>query len=315
MDGDDLELFERVLRGATETATGAELDRALDALEWRDALRAEPRAAISVLFERQGAAGAASSALDAVVLDALGLDRAGAVVWPALGGYDAPGKFADGRLVVRGLGSTATAGGETVTVVASGDGAEWRATTVPTVALTVRRVQGLDPGAGLAEISGEIDAGEATTVGWDEAVRRARLALSHELIGASRSMLEMARLHALERIQFGVPIASFQAVRHRLAETLVAIEAANAAADAAWLDESTHHAAIAKSLAGRGARTAARHCQQVLAGIGFTKEHPFHRYLRRVVLLDELFGSSRLLTRELGEQVLAAGELPPLLPL
>ena len=73
--------------------------------------------------------------------------------------------------------------------------------------------------------------------------------------------------------------------------------------------------AIAKALAGRGARTAARHCQQVLAGIGFTTEHPLHLYIKRVFVLDELFGASRVLTRELGEHLLRTRKLPPLLPL
>ena len=74
-------------------------------------------------------------------------------------------------------------------------------------------------------------------------------------------------------------------------------------------------AALAKAIAGRSARTAARHCQQVLAGIGFTLEHPLHRYLRRVRVLDGLFGGTRTLTRQLGEQLLAARGLPPILPL
>ena len=72
---------------------------------------------------------------------------------------------------------------------------------------------------------------------------------------------------------------------------------------------------MAKALAGRGARTAARHCQQVLAGIGFTTEHPLHRYVRRVLVLDELFGSARALTRQLGDELLDDRQLPPLLPL
>ena len=123
-------------------------------------------------------------------------------------------------------------------------------------------------------------------------------------------MLELAREHALERIQFGVPISSFQAVRHRLAETLVAIETADAVLDAAWLDGSPATAAMAKAVAGREARTAARHCQQVLAGIGFTTEHTFHRYVRRVLVLDALFGTSRTLTRSLGDDLLATRRLP-----
>ena len=128
-------------------------------------------------------------------------------------------------------------------------------------------------------------------------------------------MLELARAHALERTQFGQPIAGFQAVRHRLAESLVAIEASAAMLDAAWLERTTETAAMAKAVAGRSSRTVAKHCQQVLAGIGFTIEHDFHRYLRRILVLDELFGSSRTLTRTLGETVLAERQLPPLLAL
>jgi alkylation response protein AidB-like acyl-CoA dehydrogenase len=128
-------------------------------------------------------------------------------------------------------------------------------------------------------------------------------------------MLELAREHALSRIQFDRPIATFQAVRHRLAETLVAIESADALLAAAWEDRSPDTAAMAKALAGRGARVASRHCQQVLAGIGFTTEHPFHRYARRVLVLDELFGSSRTLTKALGAELLTSGRLPAQLPL
>jgi alkylation response protein AidB-like acyl-CoA dehydrogenase len=128
-------------------------------------------------------------------------------------------------------------------------------------------------------------------------------------------MLGMARDHALERIQFGRPIASFQAVRHRLAESFVAVEAADAALAAAWDDGSALGAAVAKAVAGRSARTAARHCQQVLAGIGFTTEHPLHRYVRRVVVLDRLLGDARSLTRSLGDDLVVRGSLPSILPL
>lgn len=142
-----------------------------------------------------------------------------------------------------------------------------------------------------------------------------RLALSHELIGASRAMLSLAREHALERVQFGGPIASFQAVRHRLAETLVAIEAAQAAVDGAWIEGTELAASVAKAVAGRSARTTAKHCQQVLAGIGFTTEHPFHRYFSRVLELDHQLGDYRTLTRQLGEQLLTERALPTMLPL
>jgi hypothetical protein len=53
----------------------------------------------------------------------------------------------------------------------------------------------------------------------------------------------------------------------------------------------------------------------VLAGIGFTVEHPLQRYVRRILVLDELFGSARSLTRSLGEEVVRSGTLPAMLPL
>ena len=63
-------------------------------------------------------------------------------------------------------------------------------------------------------------------------------------------------------------------------------------------------AALAKAIAGRSARTVARHSQQVLAGIGFTTEHPLHHYVRRVLLLDHLLGDARSLTTTLGDALL-----------
>lgn len=140
-------------------------------------------------------------------------------------------------------------------------------------------------------------------------------AFAHELVGASAAMLDLAREHALERVQFGVPIASFQAVRHRLADSLVAVESARGALDAAWEAGSPFDAAVAKAVAGRSARLVARHAQQVLAGIGFTTEHPLHRYIRRVRVLDGLLGDTRSITRDLGEQLLRERVLPDILPL
>ena len=60
---------------------------------------------------------------------------------------------------------------------------------------------------------------------------------------------------------------------------------------------------------------AAKHCQQVLAGIGFTTEHPFHHYLRRALVLDRLLGDSKALTKAIGEELLRTRQVPPMLPL
>jgi hypothetical protein len=139
-----------------------------------------------------------------------------------------------------------------------------------------------------------------------------RRALGWWLVGSSRAMLALARQHALDRVQFGRPIAGFQAVRHRLAETLVAIEGAEATLELPGADNPDLTALLAKAAAGKAALTAARHCQQVLAGIGFTAEHDLHRHVQRVLVLDGLLGSSRELTKKAGAGLRARGSAPRL---
>lgn len=139
-------------------------------------------------------------------------------------------------------------------------------------------------------------------------------ALGWWLVGTSHAMLSLARQHAVDRVQFGRHISSFQAIRHRLAETLVAIEGAEATLQAATECDDPQGLAslLAKAAAGRAALTAARHCQQVLGGIGFTAEHPLHHHIKRSLILDGLLGSSRELTRAAGKAVVAAGSAPRL---
>ena len=71
----------------------------------------------------------------------------------------------------------------------------------------------------------------------------------------------------------------------------------------------------AKATAGRTAETVATHCQQVLAGIGFTTDHPFHRFLKRTMLLEGLFGSADDIATDIGRQLLAARRVPTLIEL
>lgn len=140
----------------------------------------------------------------------------------------------------------------------------------------------------------------------------ARKAVGWWLVGSARAMLALARTHALDRIQFGKPISSFQAVRHRLAETLVAIEGAEATLSLPGSESPDLTAMLAKAAAGKAALTAAKHCQQVLGGIGFTAEHDLHHHVKRALVLDGLLGSSRELTRKAGAGLRARGSAPRL---
>ena len=146
-----------------------------------------------------------------------------------------------------------------------------------------------------------------------EALASGRRAIGWWLLGSGRAMLSLARQHAVDRVQFGKPIASFQAVRHKLAETLVALDGAEAVLRAAGDDDLS--SLLAKAAAGQAALLAAKHCQQVLGGIGFTAEHALHHHVKRVLVLDGLLGSARELTREAGRRVIATGSAPRLVDL
>lgn len=146
-------------------------------------------------------------------------------------------------------------------------------------------------------------------------VGEAQRALGWWLVGSARAMLALARQHALDREQFGKPIASFQAVRHRLAETLVAIEGAEATLTVPVSESPDLTSMLAKAAAGKAAVTAATHCQQVLGGVGFTAEHELHRHIERVLVLDGLLGSARELTRRVGGGLRARRSAPRLVNL
>jgi hypothetical protein len=319
MDAAERALFADTVRQLTVQHTEDELDATLEGLGWSEALKEDRPTAVSVLFEAAGEANAVSSALDVVLCSVLASSEsdAVAVALPPIRTCDAPARIDGPRVTVHGLATRTLGRHDTVVVVAS-DGSGHTSLVVPTSALKVARIRGLDPDLALVEVSGSLEQGSlagGTVTDWSAAVAVGQLAVGHELVGAARAMLELARVHALERMQFGRPIASFQAVRHRLAEGLVTIEAAAALLAAAWDEPEPVFAAMAKAVAGRSARTVARHSQQVLAGIGFTTEHPFHRFLRRIVVLDQLLGAGSELTRGLGGDVLRSGSWPAAFPL
>ncbi|MEW6272188.1 MAG: acyl-CoA dehydrogenase family protein [Thermodesulfobacteriota bacterium] len=99
------------------------------------------------------------------------------------------------------------------------------------------------------------------------------------------------------------------------AEALVAVEALEASLGAAREEPGPDTAALAKAIAGRSALAVARHCQQVLAGIGFTAEHPFHRLAKRTLALEGVLGSADRIVLDAGRRLLAGRRVPTLIEL
>jgi alkylation response protein AidB-like acyl-CoA dehydrogenase len=118
-----------------------------------------------------------------------------------------------------------------------------------------------------------------------------------ETVGAASRLLEMTTVYARERKQFGRPIGSFQAVKHRCANMLIGLEASRAATDVAVrsLDASapdaTRELSAAKAFVGDACARLAADALQVHGGIGFTWELDVHLYLRRIRSNRALFGT------------------------
>ncbi len=121
--------------------------------------------------------------------------------------------------------------------------------------------------------------------------------LAAEQLGLAQRCLDMTVAYVKERHQFGRPVGSFQAVKHRLADLWTTITQARAASRyaAACLaadDEDARVAvALAKSACCEAALTAAAECVQLHGGTGFTWEHPAHLYLKRAKAASVTFGT------------------------
>lgn len=281
----------------------------LTQLGWDDLVADEPEAATTMLFTEQGRLLSRAPILDRVVLDALASHLAepiGAVCYPM---GDQPAS-ADGP--VTGILLQPPLPGALIVVPTRGTDGDPGLAVMSAATLEVQQLATFDPGLMWCRVTGAPPTTVIAGDGWPKAVAAARRALAAELIGISTEALRLAVEHTSTRVQFDRPIATFQAVRHRLAEAHVAVTAAEAVLEAAWADNGPLAAAAAKAQAGRAHATVSRHAVQVCGAMGASFEHPLHRYVARGVALDALLGTSRALIAQLGEEVLTSGDTPRL---
>jgi alkylation response protein AidB-like acyl-CoA dehydrogenase len=135
----------------------------------------------------------------------------------------------------------------------------------------------------------------------DQLWLRGVLGSAAQLIGLARRMIEMTVGYVSGRTQFGVPVGSFQAVKHALADAHIAVEFARPAVlAAAWSlmheeDPSlvARDVSMAKVLSGRAAIRTARTAIQCHGGVGYTTEYDLHLFAKRAWALDASFGTAR----------------------
>jgi alkylation response protein AidB-like acyl-CoA dehydrogenase len=155
----------------------------------------------------------------------------------------------------------------------------------------------VDETLGLGRLSA--NGAEPASGEWPDVRRRMLSALALEAVGIGSKVLELAVDYANEREQFGRKIGAYQAVSHSLVDAYVAIELARSLAYwAAWcVAEQDGHADVAvvaaKSQAAEAAVAACERSIQAHGGIGFTWEHPLHRYYKRALWLEGALGYGR----------------------
>jgi alkylation response protein AidB-like acyl-CoA dehydrogenase len=148
--------------------------------------------------------------------------------------------------------------------------------------------------------------------GWPTLVKaldRAAVALAAEQVGGAQKVLEMSVEYAKVRVQFGRPIGSFQAIKHKCADMLLEVESAKSAAYyAGWAaaednDELPVVASLAKAYCSDAYFHAAAENIQIHGGIGFTWEHPAHLYFKRAKSSELMLGDPTYHREQLAQRI------------
>ncbi|MEW1549208.1 acyl-CoA dehydrogenase family protein [Streptomyces tsukubensis] len=144
----------------------------------------------------------------------------------------------------------------------------------------------------LPDTGGEVLArGPAAVAAGLRAGRLARLLTAAQCLGTGQALLDRTVGHVRQRVQFGAPVGGFQAVKHRLADTLIGLEFARPLVFGAAVTRDVRDIAAAKAAAGRAGYAAARTALQLHGAIGYTEEFDLALWLRRARPLRDAWGT------------------------
>ncbi|MDG4665357.1 acyl-CoA dehydrogenase family protein [Mycobacterium sp. 236(2023)] len=281
-------------------------ERGYDEKLWTMLCEQVGAAALVVPEELGGAGGELADA--AVVLEELGK---GLVPTPLLGttlaelallSVDTPdeellGSLAEGTsigTVVFDAGHVVNGNVADVVVAADGENlTRWTTfTTTPTVAMDITR-----PLAAL-------EAAETAPLGTDPGLADiAAILLAAEQVGAASKCLDLTVQYTKDRVQFGRPIGSFQALKHRMADLYVAVQSAKAVVDEAVSDPTATSAALARLAASEAFSKVAAEAVQMHGGIAITWESDIQLYFKRAHGSAQLLGAPREQLRRLESEV------------
>jgi alkylation response protein AidB-like acyl-CoA dehydrogenase len=151
---------------------------------------------------------------------------------------------------------------------------------------------------------GRITAGQTQEIGTDPGIADyAAILLAAEQIGAATRCLDLTVQYTKDRVQFGRPIGSFQALKHRMADLYVAVSAARAVVDDALSEPSATSAALARVVASEAFSKVAGEAVQLHGGIAITWESDIQLYFKRAHGSSQLLGQPAEHLRRLQAEV------------
>jgi hypothetical protein len=323
MDAEMRDMLSSSLRRVLVDKSDRSLADRLVELGWDEVVADDAPTALRMLFEIKGEVLGHGDALGPLVARTVadsvgqpGLIGTSLVLPSSWDGDQLSGVIEDDKLVVDGLLFGLPSEGASL-VVPVGHGPAIRLAVVGSDGLVQGEPAIIDDDFGLARAAGTIDASTATWVSgdeaaaaWEAALAVGRWTLAAELVGIGRHVLNEAVAYTRDRVQYGRPIGTFQALQHRLASAYTSIVGASQVVAEAATSGSSWTALVAKAVAGHAAEDCCTQAQQSYGAIGFTWEHQFHRYLRRTYMLDRLFGDWRTLEFDIGRTLQRTRQVP-----
>ena len=318
MDTDTLDMLRTSLRHVLTQDSAQSLGQRLDELGWDEVVADDASTALRTLFEVKGDTVSSADALGPRLAAALAAAAGDADLATVVVALPSPfGESVDdagaGQLVVDALTLSAPPPGSTI-VVPVGPNPRLALVTAP---LTVAPLAGVDEAFGLHRVTGTVSGADVRWVddavaaaAWTAVVAHGRWLAACELVGIGRHVIAAAAQYTGERVQYGRPIGTFQALQHRIASAYSLVVGAAHVAEEAGDAGDEWSALVAKAVAGQAAEFACTQAQQCYGAIGFTWEHEFHHYLRRTYVLDRLFGDWRTLEHEIGHRLQQTGVVP-----
>ncbi|MHB8511667.1 MAG: acyl-CoA dehydrogenase family protein [Actinomycetota bacterium] len=169
---------------------------------------------------------------------------------------------------------------------------------VPKAQVLIEPAQTIDRARSVARVTWTPSGETRLQASFEDAFDRAAFGTAAQLLGVASRLIEMACEYALQRNQFGKPIGSFQAIKHKLADAQLKLEFSRPvvyrAADSLARDvlEKSRDVSIAKAFASDAATHAAGASLQTLGAIGYTQEHDLHLWLKRAWSLANACGTA-----------------------